>query len=109
VVGGVLGQRRDDLRAPGRQRAGQDGAPQLLLGQLRQTLGERLTVTRFEDPAPYRRIGIAYRPTSPRAEDFALLAEEVRTAVRARRWRVRLRDVIGKGGADRPASPVGTG
>ncbi|WP_308206125.1 LysR substrate-binding domain-containing protein [Actinoallomurus spadix] len=51
--------------------------------------GERLTVTRFEDPAPYRRIGIVYRRTSPRADDFALLAAAIQTAVRARRWRVR--------------------
>ncbi|WP_345353685.1 hydrogen peroxide-inducible genes activator [Actinoallomurus liliacearum] len=75
---------------------------------------ERLTVTRFEDPAPYRRIGIAYRPTSPRADDFALLAETVRAAVRARRWRVRLQDVTGPEDAGpedagRAAAPAGTG
>ncbi|MCO5969424.1 hydrogen peroxide-inducible genes activator [Actinoallomurus soli] len=58
---------------------------------------ERLSVTRFGDPAPYRRIGIIYRRTSPRADDFALLAQAVRASVHARRWRVRLPTVTALG------------
>lgn len=69
--------------------------------------GERLTVTRFEEPAPYRRIGIAYRSTSPRAEEFALLADAVRAAVRARRWRVRLHDVTDDTDARRSGAAAG--
>nr|WP_081639790.1 LysR substrate-binding domain-containing protein [Actinomadura flavalba] len=36
---------------------------------------------RFADPAPFRRIGLGYRATSPRAGEFEVLAEAIRTAV----------------------------
>ncbi|WP_283134015.1 LysR substrate-binding domain-containing protein [Rhizohabitans arisaemae] len=42
-------------------------------------------VRRFADPAPGRRIGLAYRATSPRLAEFAQVAKAVRGAVRARR------------------------
>ncbi|HXV36463.1 MAG TPA: LysR substrate-binding domain-containing protein [Myxococcota bacterium] len=34
-----------------------------------------LAVVAFRDPAPYRTIGLAWRPTSPRADEFRLLGE----------------------------------
>ncbi|PKK12774.1 LysR substrate-binding domain-containing protein [Thermomonospora sp. CIF 1] len=40
-----------------------------------------LAVYRFADPAPYRRIGLAYRETSPRVEEFQALARSIRIAV----------------------------
>jgi LysR family hydrogen peroxide-inducible transcriptional activator len=39
-----------------------------------------LTTRRFTDPAPYRRIGLAYRTTSPRAEEFETLARSIKAA-----------------------------
>ncbi|MCW2918141.1 MAG: transcriptional regulator, LysR family [Actinomycetia bacterium] len=54
--------------------------------------GGGLTVRHFAQPAPYRRIGIAYRATSPRAAEFDAFAASVRAAVRARRWNVRVLD-----------------
>ncbi|NEA21452.1 LysR family transcriptional regulator [Actinomadura bangladeshensis] len=40
-----------------------------------------LGLHRFAPPAPFRRIGLGFRSTSPRADEFAALAESVRTAV----------------------------
>lgn len=40
-----------------------------------------LGLHRFAAPAPFRRIGLGFRSTSPRADEFAALAESVRTAV----------------------------
>ncbi len=39
-----------------------------------------LAVVPFRKPAPGRTVGLAWRPTSPRAEDFRLLAELLRPA-----------------------------
>lgn len=50
---------------------------------------EGMDVRRFAAPAPYRRIGLVHRVTSPRAPEFAMLAKVVREAVRARGWQVR--------------------
>ena len=36
---------------------------------------------RFVPPAPFRRIGLGFRSTSPRADEFAALTETVRAAV----------------------------
>ncbi|WP_245623340.1 hydrogen peroxide-inducible genes activator [Spirillospora albida] len=36
---------------------------------------------RFAPPAPFRRIGLAYRTTSPRTPEFEVLAESIRAAV----------------------------
>ncbi|MFC6884336.1 MULTISPECIES: LysR substrate-binding domain-containing protein [Actinomadura] len=40
-----------------------------------------LQLRRFAEPAPYRRIGLGYRSTSPRAAEFEALAEGIRAAV----------------------------
>jgi LysR family hydrogen peroxide-inducible transcriptional activator len=40
-----------------------------------------LALHRFADPAPFRRIGLAFRSTSPRAGEFEVLAAGVRAAV----------------------------
>ncbi len=40
-----------------------------------------LTPHRFADPAPYRRIGLGFRATSPRSAEFETLAAALRTAV----------------------------
>ncbi|MFE9107229.1 LysR substrate-binding domain-containing protein [Actinomadura geliboluensis] len=40
-----------------------------------------LGLHRFAAPAPFRRIGLGFRSTSPRAEEFEALAESVRGAV----------------------------
>lgn len=40
--------------------------------------GERMQVRRFADPAPYRRIGLIFRSTSPRGGEFAELADALR-------------------------------
>ncbi|POM25275.1 putative hydrogen peroxide-inducible genes activator [Actinomadura rubteroloni] len=45
---------------------------------------------RFAAPAPYRRVGLAFRATSPRADEFAVLAAAVRTAVAAEITAVRV-------------------
>ncbi|MQY07522.1 putative hydrogen peroxide-inducible genes activator [Actinomadura sp. RB68] len=42
-----------------------------------------LAAHRFTAPAPYRRIGLGFRPSSPRAREFELLAGAVREAVAA--------------------------
>ncbi|MCD0453181.1 LysR substrate-binding domain-containing protein [Actinocorallia sp. API 0066] len=47
-------------------------------------------VRRFAQPAPYRRIGLVHRATSPRAEEFTLLAETMRRAVRDKDWKVHI-------------------
>ncbi|WP_285703243.1 LysR substrate-binding domain-containing protein [Microtetraspora sp. NBRC 16547] len=49
----------------------------------------RIALRRFARP-PGRRIGLAYRGTSPRAGEYARLAESIRSAVRAKRLPVRL-------------------
>ncbi len=46
-----------------------------------ETRGAQLGVSRFVDPAPGRRVGLVYRRTSTRAEEFAGLAEILRGAV----------------------------
>ncbi|MBA9001220.1 hydrogen peroxide-inducible genes activator [Thermomonospora cellulosilytica] len=43
--------------------------------------GDSLAVHRFTAPAPSRRIGLAFRETSPRAEEFQELARCIREAV----------------------------
>ncbi|MFI0357824.1 LysR substrate-binding domain-containing protein [Actinomadura sp. 9N407] len=43
----------------------------------------KLTLHRFTAPAPYRRIGIGYRASSPRAAEFEALAASIRNAVDA--------------------------
>lgn len=43
--------------------------------------GRGLAVATFRRPAPRRRIGLAYRSTSARLEDWSLLAAEVRTGL----------------------------
>lgn len=40
-----------------------------------------LSVHRFVEPAPYRRIGLAFRSTSPRVEEFEALAASIRDAL----------------------------
>ncbi|WP_433141942.1 LysR substrate-binding domain-containing protein [Actinomadura nitritigenes] len=40
-----------------------------------------LSLHRFADPAPFRRIGLGFRSTSPRAEEFEALAAGVRAAI----------------------------
>ncbi|HEU5027238.1 MAG TPA: LysR substrate-binding domain-containing protein [Spirillospora sp.] len=40
-----------------------------------------LALHRFADPAPFRRIGLGFRSTSPRAEEFEALAAGVRAAI----------------------------
>lgn len=40
-----------------------------------------LQLRRFAEPAPYRRIGLGHRSTSPRAAEFEALAEGIRAAV----------------------------
>lgn len=42
-----------------------------------------LAVRRFAAPAPHRRIGLAYRSSSPRADEFETLAQSIRSAVAA--------------------------
>ncbi|MCC5576973.1 hydrogen peroxide-inducible genes activator [Microtetraspora sp. AC03309] len=49
----------------------------------------RIALRRFARP-PGRRIGLAYRGTSPRAAEYARLAAAIRSAVRAKRFPVRL-------------------
>ncbi|WP_245658234.1 LysR substrate-binding domain-containing protein [Microtetraspora malaysiensis] len=49
----------------------------------------RIALRRFARP-PGRRIGLAYRATSPRASEYARMADTVRSAVRAKRLPVRL-------------------
>ncbi|MFG2002636.1 LysR substrate-binding domain-containing protein [Spirillospora sp. NPDC048911] len=49
-----------------------------------------LAVRRFTAPAPHRRVGLGYRSTSPRADEFAALAQSVRSAVAADGARVRV-------------------
>ncbi|WP_245682005.1 hydrogen peroxide-inducible genes activator [Actinomadura kijaniata] len=40
-----------------------------------------LAPRRFAGPAPFRRVGLAFRGTSPRAAEFGALADAIRTAV----------------------------
>jgi LysR family hydrogen peroxide-inducible transcriptional activator len=40
-----------------------------------------LSLHRFAAPAPYRRIGLGFRTSSPRADDFEILAASIRDAV----------------------------
>lgn len=54
--------------------------------------GDRLAVHRFADPAPSRRIGLVFRETSPRADDFQELARCVREAVAEAHPEVRVDD-----------------
>ncbi len=49
----------------------------------------RIALRRFARP-PGRRIGLAYRATSPRAGEYARLSDAVRSAIRAKRLPVRL-------------------
>ncbi len=39
---------------------------------------EELVTLSFRKPAPFRTIGLAWRRTSPRGDEFALLAEGLR-------------------------------
>lgn len=52
--------------------------------------GSGLEARRFDGNAPSRRVGLAYRGSSPRAEEFAGLAAAMRDAVRDARLPVRL-------------------
>jgi LysR family hydrogen peroxide-inducible transcriptional activator len=50
--------------------------PELALGV--ETRGRRdLAVRRFRPPAPHRTIGLAWRPSSPREQEFRTLAESL--------------------------------
>ncbi|WP_242614405.1 hydrogen peroxide-inducible genes activator [Actinomadura roseirufa] len=40
-----------------------------------------LALHRFASPAPFRRIGLGFRATSPRSEEFEVLATSIRTAI----------------------------
>jgi len=60
--------------------------------------GDRLTVRPFAAPAPFRRIGLVFRETSPRAEDFHELARCIREAVAEAHPEVRV--------DDRPTTPA---
>ena len=40
-----------------------------------------LGLHRFAAPAPFRRVGLGFRSTSPRADEFELLAASLRAAV----------------------------
>lgn len=55
-------------------------------------IGERirLALRRFADPAPGRRIGLAYRASSAKGAEYERLAEAIREAIRARRLPVRI-------------------
>ena len=44
---------------------------------------ERVKVLRFRDPQPARRIGLAWRRTSPRKADFAALGAVVKNLIAA--------------------------
>lgn len=55
--------------------------PEISLGV--ETRGRDLTVVRFVDPEPSRTIGLVWRSTSPRVEDFEELGRLVETAGRA--------------------------
>jgi len=52
--------------------------------------GSGLEARRFDGTAPSRRIGLVYRSSSARAEEFGGLAEAMRDAVTAARLAVRL-------------------
>lgn len=52
--------------------------------------GSGLAATSFHAPAPGRSITLVYRTSSPRAQEFAALAETMRSAVRAHGMAVRL-------------------
>ncbi|MEM7653770.1 MAG: LysR substrate-binding domain-containing protein [Pseudomonadota bacterium] len=45
-----------------------------------ETRGRDLQQLRFEDPQPFRKIGLVWRKTSPRQADFEALAEIVKTS-----------------------------
>ncbi|ROO90189.1 LysR family hydrogen peroxide-inducible transcriptional activator [Actinocorallia herbida] len=49
-----------------------------------------MALHRFAQPAPSRRIGLIHRATSPRAEEFGLLAATMRRAVRDKDWKVHI-------------------
>jgi LysR family hydrogen peroxide-inducible transcriptional activator len=42
---------------------------------------DRVKLLRFEPPAPGRKIGLAWRPTSPRKSDFAALGQLIIDAI----------------------------
>jgi LysR family hydrogen peroxide-inducible transcriptional activator len=46
---------------------------------------ERVKLMRFVDPQPARSIGLAWRRTSPRKQDFAALGEIVKQALAPRK------------------------
>ncbi|GAB3685270.1 LysR substrate-binding domain-containing protein [Actinocorallia lasiicapitis] len=48
-----------------------------------------MTVRRFAEPAPFRRIGLVHRATSPRTTEYAALATALRTAVQSKDWKVK--------------------
>ncbi|GAA4074250.1 LysR substrate-binding domain-containing protein [Actinomadura miaoliensis] len=64
-----------------------------------------LTLHRFAEPAPYRRIGLAYRATSPRGDEFELLARTLRTAVTEAGTGVRVHPSIPDGSFPGQATP----
>jgi LysR family hydrogen peroxide-inducible transcriptional activator len=48
--------------------------PEMAIGRELQG-AEGVTVVPFEEPAPSRRVGLAWRENSPRAEEFSLLGD----------------------------------
>jgi LysR family hydrogen peroxide-inducible transcriptional activator len=54
--------------------------------------GSGLAVARFAAPAPARRVGLVYRGSSGRADEFGVLAASIRRAIRSRRLPVQLLD-----------------
>jgi len=54
--------------------------PEISIGP--ETMGGRVSIARFADPEPVRTLGLAWRRTSPRKEDFRALGALVTEAVR---------------------------
>jgi LysR family hydrogen peroxide-inducible transcriptional activator len=54
--------------------------PEISIGV--EAMGGRVSIGRFADPAPSRTLGLAWRATSPRKEDFVALGELIVEAVR---------------------------
>lgn len=54
--------------------------PEISIGP--ETMGGRVSIARFADPEPARTLGLAWRRTSPRKEDFRVLGGLVIEAVR---------------------------
>ena len=47
--------------------------PSPVIATVRKTRGDDIVAVRFRAPAPARTIGLAWRPTSPRGDEFRLL------------------------------------